>query len=195
MVRSETLPMIRWPRISLLMLLPVLIAACAAPAPRSMPVDGNVAIDTVEPPDADRHELRDNEDFVVGQVLPDSRPMPQYPSDLLGQSLSMVALCVELSIDTGGHVLSTQPLVTGTRCPHHDPALQALLKHAIDAAVLQWRYAPSLACEIPPDAIPDGTCAAAGNATIAVPMLRAYRFVFRQTSAGASVQGEEEMPQ
>ena len=166
----------------------LLLAACAA---RPVSTRGDVAVAPVEPPDAQRHVQATGEKFEIGDVVPDSRRNPDYPAALLSRHLPHVALCVELSIDTTGRVTHTTPIIVPPRCVALPPRIEAALKAAVDAAVLQWEFLPSHVCRRAVGDEDDGVCADDDPTRIALPMLRAYRFVFTQSADGARVSGEE----
>lgn len=164
------------------------LSGCARPAVKS----GDVLISAVEPPDAERHVVGPREDFVVGRPLAVKRAHPDYPEELLAHDLPIAAICVEVTVDEAGQVEHTSVLSLAPRCPDLPAPVQAALKSAVDEAVSTWVYGPSYACVLREDAQADGTCAGAHADPVPVPILHAYRFVFRQTADGPVVTAQEQ---
>jgi hypothetical protein len=180
-------------RAGLGLMVAVLLGACqTVQPPREM--TGNVELTPVEPPDAERHVLGDDEEFVMGEIRPDARAMPAYPNELLERALAEVSICVELTINEAGTVDSTRAFLIPGRCEKTAADVEAAMKGEVDRAVSTWVYGPSYVCRLPPNAAGDGTCSEPGAERVPVPLLRAYRFVFRQTVQGPSVESEEEAP-
>lgn len=168
----------------------LLLAGCAT-APDPARTRGDVALTPVEPPDAQRHEASANEEYEVGELLPDTRRNPDYPAALLARPLPELAQCVELSISPAGRVEHTRILADGERCPTQPLDIAAALQTAIDAAVLQWEFLPSYVCKRPFGVEDDGYCEDDDPTRIAIGMLRGYRFVFTQTPDGPRVGSDD----
>ncbi len=160
------------------------LAGCAAVTQR---LSGDVSLAALEPPDAERHTMADDEDFRMGTpIFDDARAMPVYPSEWLTRAPAQVVACVELTIDERGEVESSRPLLEAPGCGALPGAMADAFHRSVADAVRSWRYTPSLLCRLHPDAVADGRCEDP-LAREAVAVLRGYRFVFARTAAGAEV--------
>ena len=136
----------------------------------------------------DRYELREDEDFRTGAVRPDTRAVPVYPAQWLERAPREVWVCTELHIDAAGAVYDARALHPPP-CSAADAAWDADFRAAVRAATAQWVFEPSYRCRLRDGARADGECRDA-EALEAVPVSRAYRFLFRRTPQGGVVVGE-----
>ena len=176
-----------------LLLLAGLLAGCATPAPRGTDAArGDVFYNALDLPTDDRYHLREQEDFRTGAVRPDTRVVPAYPASWLARAPREVFLCTEVHVDEQGAVFGTRA-VHAERCSPPTAEWDADFRAEVERAVRQWRFEPSYQCTLPDGAEADGECRGARTLT-AVPVSRAFRFVFRWTKRGGVVEGGETPP-
>ena len=159
----------------------VLLAACTGVPLRPA---GEVSVLSLEPEDAQRHPVANDEDFRVGQPLADTRALPAYPPQWLEHAPVRLRVCVELNVDESGSVTSVRPLREIDGCDTPSPEMAGDFDAAVRDAVSAWRFAPSLVCRLAPAAPAEGTCEDVIDVA-SVAILRAYRFVFRREGGGA----------
>ena len=174
-------------RLSFLAVLPLLTACAATPSRDGANRTGDVSLASIEPPDAERHEVGGDEDFQMGvPIIDDSRVMPVYPDAWLGRAPQWLEICVELTVDERGGIEATRPLREMPGCG----VAQGEMADAFDAAVVQavqtWRFHPSIVCRLESGEVPRGECRDAQVNGEAVAVLRAYRFVFEQRADGGA---------
>jgi hypothetical protein len=183
------------------MLLPVaglllLLAACAtsrtAPdvVPTQRDVDADVFYRAIEPQDVERHVLRREEDFHLGTPMRDQRVTPDYPAQFLHSAPARVEICAQAHVDASGAVFGTAVETGSGACPEHAPEIDAAFRAATHAALRQWRFEPSYRCTLRDGERRSQRCDDAARRE-AVPVTRAYRFVFLRTERGVSVSGDE----
>lgn len=178
------------------MLVAVLCTGCATTQPV---VDGDVSRSgqvgvrdiTEHVPVAARMELADNESFLMPLDDRDNA-MPVYPASLLARQLPPQALCLRVSIDADGGVMSSAPIVKGAAAEGADcssvDATDAAFFEAAQAVVAGWRFDPALRCVFPDakaKANVEASCS--GGQEVPVPVSLAYRFVFEQHDGRGSV--------
>ena len=146
---------------------------------------GDVRIAPIEPPDALHLELESDEIFIVGAPFADDRRMPRYPTNLLAHRLPPVHLCAELETDTSGKVVASRA-IAAPGCNSPSGEHQAAFASAVSDAVLTWRYEPSYICSSAGTTSIQGGCGS--EHAEAIPLLRAYRFVFSQRAGKPTVQ-------
>ena len=174
----------------------VLLAGCASSSTREpAPVAsarGDVFYQSLDVATDDRYALREAEDFKLGGVSPDSRVVPVYPAAWLARAPKEVWLCTEVHVDEHGAVFGTRALHPAP-CSPAEAAWDGDFRAAVEHAVRQWKFEPSYQCTLPSGAEADGECRDATQLT-AVPVSRAFRFVFRVTRRGGVVEGGESPP-
>lgn len=163
-----------------------LLAACSSTPPRDTRA-GDVAIDVVEPKSAGRLSLAAGQRFVMGRAIADDRAMPAYPAHRLAEGLVPLTVCAELETGPDGDVTAVRRLTSAAGCAPAAAVDDADFFTAVEAAVSQWRYAPSWLCADDgrdPDPPRDHCGDMPGTP---IPLLRAYRFTFSQRDGQASV--------
>ena len=142
----------------------------------------------VRPDDAPTFTLAADQRFIFGRPIADRRAMPVYPASALEARLPPVSVCVELETDAQGQVTAARPIRVTGACELSVGALHAeAFQQAVHDAVMAWRYLPSLLCTgvSRSEAQDPDSC---GSATAqAMPLLRAYRFVFTQRDGEPTV--------
>jgi hypothetical protein len=160
------------------------LSGCIAPR------DGQVRLDAVEPDLAEHHELAPEQDFLVGPIVGETLLLPAYPADALRERRESVRLCMEIEVDETGTVIDSRPLPASSRCDEgSDRDLDAFVE-VTRKVLAKWRFYPSLICTLAEVAQQDGSCEGALFVE-AVPMLRAYRFLFIQGPGGPRVSLED----
>ena len=171
------------------------LAGCAAthePAATAPGSRGDVFYRAFDAPAEDRYRLSDKEDFRLGGVQPDTRAVPEYPAAWLERAPREVWICTELHIDEQGAVYGSRALHPSP-CNAAETAWDAEFRAAVDAATRQWRFEPSYRCVLAEGGERGEECIGARELT-AVPVSRAFRFVFRRTASGGTVEGGETPP-
>lgn len=181
---------------SITFVIATLLAGCAvvqAPRPDADPGSrGDVFYRSLDAPAEDRYRLQEREDFRLGRIQPDTRAVPAYPAAWLERAPREVWICTQLHIDEKGAVFGSRALHPPP-CSAAESAWDAQFRAAVDAATRQWRFEPSYRCVLAEGAARGGECAGARELT-AVPVSRAFRFVFRRTARGGLVAGGESSP-
>jgi hypothetical protein len=172
------------------------LAGCASTVPREEAgadsARGDVFYQSLDLASGDRYALREQEDFKVGGVRADSRVVPAYPAAWLSRAPKEVWVCTEVHVDEKGAVFGTRALHPAP-CSPAGTAWDADFRAAVDSAVRQWQFEPSYRCTLPSGVESRGECRDATQLT-AVPISRAFRFVFRVTKRGGVVEGGESPP-
>lgn len=179
----------------MVMLVTVLSTGCAT----TPPVDdeasrsGQVGVQDITGyvPMAARMELADNESFLMPLDDRDNA-IPVYPAALLARQLPPQVVCLRVSIDADGGVMSSAPIVEDAAegaadCPGVD-ATDAAFFEAAQATVAGWRFDPALRCVFPDaraKANVEASCS--GGKEVPVPVSLGYRFVFEQHDGRGSV--------
>ena len=96
-------------------------------------------------------------------------------------------MCIEVHVGEDGQVFGTRALHP-PGCSTATDAWDASFRAAAETAVRQWVFEPSYQCRLPKGAQADGECRDA-TALTAVPVSRAFRFLFRATRGGGVVEG------
>ena len=175
------------------LLLAGLLAGCAAPASRQAdPARGDVFYNALDVATDDRYRLKEEEDFRLGGVRPDTRVVPAYPQAWLARAPREVFICTEVHVDESGAVFGTRALHPAP-CSAAEAGWDADFRAEVERAVRQWRFEPSYQCTLPEGGEADGECRDAER-LVAVPVSRAFRFVFRWTQRGGVVEGGETPP-
>lgn len=131
-----------------------------------------------------RVTLAENESFLEALEGPHS-PMPAYPSGLLGASLEPQTVCVSVSLDARGDIISIVPVVELPACP---AAVAPAFVAAVTETVGGWTYEPARRCIFPTVAIKDMAFASCnGGQEVAIAVTLTYRFVFEQRDGKGSV--------
>lgn len=174
----------------------MLLAGCASTG-ESLVEDasraGNVGITDITQgvAPAARMVLAENESFLMPLDDRDNA-VPVYPASLLARQLPPQVVCLRVSIDDDGGVMSSAPIVKGAAaegadCPGVD-ATHAAFFEAAQAAVARWRFDPALRCVFPDaktKANVEASCSGGQEVRTAVSL--AYRFVFEQHDGRGSV--------
>jgi hypothetical protein len=174
----------------------LLLAGCAAPTRSArMPVerrgvDADVFYRAIEPQGIERHALSEQEDFQLGAARPDDRAVPAYPARYLAQGPAQVEICSQVFVDGDGAVFGTAPHRDAEDCPTLPAEVDAAFRTASDQALRRWRFEPSYRCTLRDGEQRRRRCDDAARRE-AVPVTRAYRFVFLRTERGVSVSGDE----
>lgn len=163
----------------------LVLCACKAPGPVR---EGDVQIAPVRPDDAPTFTLASNQRFIFGRPIADRRAMPVYPAGALSARLPPVSVCVELETDAHGRVTAARPVRVAGACEVPPDALHADgFQQAVHDAVMTWRYLPSLLCTGVSRAEPQDPDNCGSATAQAMPLLRAYRFVFTQRDGEPAV--------
>jgi len=170
-----------------------LLAGCAGDGePRREASTGDVSYRPLDAPEQDRYRLAESEDFRLGKVQPDTRAVPAYPVAWLERAPRVVWICTELHVDERGTVYGTRGLYPGD-CNAAGTEWDADFRAAVDAATRRWVFEPSYRCVLAEGAERGGGCEGARE-LLAVPVSRAYRFLFRRTAQGGVVEGGDASP-
>ena len=160
----------------------LLIAGCATSTPE--PAFASIRSGDVGAIDITRRaafparvELARNETFQM-PLAERGNALPLYPEALLAERLPAQHVCLRVSVDTDGSVMSSAPMVAVPDCPSPG-VVDPLFFAAAEVTVTGWRFDPAARCTFeggkPADA--DG-CIGASKVPQAVSL--AYRFVFEQ---------------
>lgn len=167
---------------------PVLLLAACAAAPPKRDVRGDVGLHEVEPevaPSA-RLTLASNETFQRPLFASDNQ-LPDYPAELLPQSLPPQPVCLRVGIDEQGAVTLADPVQDGEACAPTAGAAPGLIA-AAQAAARSWRFDPAFRCVYPEGRLPEhGICSGEGVQEIPQAVSLVYRFVFEQVEGRGAV--------
>lgn len=130
-----------------------------------------------------RIELGENESFQL--PLAEEFTLPVYPESLLALRLSPQAVCLRVSVDEEGAVMSTAPIVQAPDCKGPD-AVDSRFFEAAAAATSSWRFDPAFRCVFPKGEKP-GDMGCLGGREVPQAVSLAYRFVFEQQDGRGSV--------
>ena len=170
---------------SRLPLVGVIVLAGCVTAP---PLQGQVGVQEVDSavPAETRMTLADNELFI--RPLPSAdNDMPQYPTNMLVHRLPPQAVCLRVSIDSAGSVLSTSPVVQTPHCPGQETVDAAFFASAAQATA-GWHFEPALRCVFPDVQTRENTYGSCGGfPETAEAVSLTYRFVFEQKDGRGSV--------
>lgn len=99
------------------------------------------------PPGADRYEMEENQKFVIGAPVASLR-LPTYPQATT-LDRAIIVVCLEVSIDQGGHVYESKPLfaLPGYPTSKNDTASEFI--NSAKQAAEGWRFQPSRLCTYP----------------------------------------------
>jgi hypothetical protein len=113
--------------------------------------------------------------------------VPAYPDSLLVRRLPPQAVCLRVSIDSTGSVLSTAPVAQMPHCPGQE-AVDAAFFASAAQAVAGWRFEPALRCVFPDAQTRENTYGSCGGyPETAEAVSLTYRFVFEQKDGRGSV--------
>jgi hypothetical protein len=165
---------------------PVLLPALAAAlcACRSLPVEEVTVTGSVEmallapPPGATRMALATNQRFIYPN-LEEPVAMPAYPPELLPLRLPPLELCVDVVIGEEGMVRRVQRRIDDA-CPGEAGPHEARFAQLLEAALLQWTYAPALVCSTPDGRPSEDVCAEPDVVETPVAVRLSYAFGFSQ---------------
>ena len=170
--------------------LALLLGACAGtprPASPEREPEARVGIQFLIPEGAERHELDDDEFFVLPGFSA-SAGMPRFPQAALGGSIDATAVCIELFVDEQGSVYESHPLYGEPGCAERaDPALAAFVEASLEA-VDRWQFSPGGICRRIGDRRADDDCGPPHPGWQAVPLRLGFVFDFSQHRPLAGVQ-------
>lgn len=134
----------------------------------------------------ERLVLAENETFLE-PLEDDSNPLPVYPEDLLSHRLPPQLVCLRVSIDENGTVMTAVPFVQLPDCPEAGAMGVSFYGAAIRAAE-KWRYEPALRCVFPDVRTKEATYGSCGGyAQFPQPISLTYRFMFEQEDGRSKV--------
>lgn len=157
----------------------VFLIACAT-KDKPGPSSGESSYHLMIPFGADRHDVRDDEEFFMADTL-GPQPLPEYPREQLGRSLGDQAVCVDVVVHPGGFVSHAEHNMSAPGCvPEHGDDVGDFARSAVDA-VRTWQYFGAQICRFPTGVEPNDRCDGDGVEIRPVTVKLTYVFRFSRT--------------
>lgn len=139
-------------------------------------VDADVGVTMIPAADAPSLDLQSHQRFQMASST--FEPLPVYPPEQIGIKADTISVCVEIVVDSAGHVASAEPRHALPECPLAADDVPAEFTSAALAAIRRWQFIPAEICEFPPGVETNPHCSGAGVTLRAIPIRLAYAFSF-----------------
>lgn len=152
------------------------------------PKSTSTKFDEFIPPKALRTATQTNQLVVVG--TPVAQPLPTYPEQMLSRDIARRTVCLSITINRKGVVYNNHPLYGMLNCPANAKTVEPVFLKAAQAAVMRWRFYPTLLCTFPKgtDVSTKGAyCELEGGKVQKIPIKLAFKFTFKQSGGKAEV--------
>jgi hypothetical protein len=100
------------------------------------------------PSNADYYKLATNQKFVLGEPV-GVQASPVYPPKLLKYRIPSQYVCLEVTIDAHGMVISSRFLYKDWPCPSESNGTASEFEASARSAVAQWHFVPAKLCAYP----------------------------------------------
>lgn len=152
------------------------MAACATKSEPRTPV-GDSAFSMVIPAGAARHEMRDDELFLMPATL-GPQPMPEYPAAYLGDGLPPPVVCVDVVVEPEGASTRVSRHTGSPACPDGADARTLAFVQSVLGPVGAWRYFGAQVCSFPAGVEHNDECSGEGVEIRPVAVRLTYVFRF-----------------
>jgi hypothetical protein len=168
---------VKWTSTAMLV---VSLVSCARvkPAPST-----HIGFKPFIPPAAQGFDFPKNYKIVVG--APIAQAAPGYPPALIARRIPRRNVCLEIEIDAQGKVYHSPPLHDMPGCPISTRPVEPAFVTSAEAAVMHWRFAPTVVCMFPADVDADAEgndCADEGAKIEPLAIRLAFAFTFTTTN-------------
>lgn len=133
------------------------------------------------PPKALRMETKSNQLVVLGNSV--EQPLPTYPRQMLNRDIARRTVCLSITINRKGVVYKNHPLYGMLNCPANMEAVEPSFIKAAQAAVMRWRFYPTILCTFPKGtdaSTKSAYCELEGGTIKKIPVMLAFEFTFKQ---------------
>lgn len=136
------------------------------------------------PMGASRYEMSDREAYFMPDRL-SGYTEPVYPTSHLGERLDVQVVCIDLTVDEGGDVISSSVNASEAICTpsEHSSAFQ----NAALAAVSDWKFFAAQVCTFPEGMEHNDRCDGDGVVVRLLPVKLTYVFEFSLENGGPAV--------